>query len=225
MARRSPLHSRPALEPDTIVRAALDLLDEVGFDKLSMRRLAAALGVANPALYWHFRNKQEIVDRMAQVLLAEGFAPLEAAAAPKAWEERLRQLARGFRRAMQARRDGARLVASADLSRGDELLGRLDREVGRLMAEGFGAAPAFSSVLAIIHYTLGATFEEQADPRPDGPKLSKERAKRLPAIAAVLDELAAAHGAPPEDSMFEMGVQLLLDGTRARSAPPERPAG
>ena len=206
-----------------VVRAALDLLDQVGLDELSVRRLATALGVANPALYWHFRDKQEIIDRMAQRLLAEGFALLEGSPAPTAWEERLRRLARGFRRAMRARRDGARLIASADLSQGDELLGRLDREVNALMTEGFGAVPAFGGVLAIIHYTLGATFEEQTDPRPGAPNLSKARVKRLPAIAAVHSELAAVHDLSPEDARFEFTVQLLVDGMQAQRG--QRPAG
>ena len=48
-----------------IVQAALDLLDEAGMDGLTVRALAARLGVQAPALYWHVRNKQALLDEMA----------------------------------------------------------------------------------------------------------------------------------------------------------------
>ena len=44
------------LSRETVIRAALDLLNEVGVDGLSTRRLAERLGVQQPALYWHFRT-------------------------------------------------------------------------------------------------------------------------------------------------------------------------
>ncbi|HIF4670475.1 TPA: TetR family transcriptional regulator, partial [Escherichia coli] len=46
------------LQPNTVIRAALDLLNEVGVDGLTTRKLAERLGVQQPALYWHFRNKR-----------------------------------------------------------------------------------------------------------------------------------------------------------------------
>ena len=48
------------LSRETVIRAALDLLNEVGVDGLSTRRLAERLGVQQPALYWHFKNKREL---------------------------------------------------------------------------------------------------------------------------------------------------------------------
>ncbi len=49
--------SMTKLQPNTVIRAALDLLNEVGVDGLTTRKLAERLGVQQPALYWHFRNK------------------------------------------------------------------------------------------------------------------------------------------------------------------------
>ena len=69
------------LERETVARAALVVLDEVGLDGLTVRRIAEALGVQNPALYWHFKNKQDLLDRMAEVMLADAFAELGAASA------------------------------------------------------------------------------------------------------------------------------------------------
>ncbi|HLY78819.1 MAG TPA: TetR family transcriptional regulator, partial [Caulobacteraceae bacterium] len=51
---------RMALERRKIVETALGLLDDVGMDGLSTRRLAAELGVKGPSLYWHFKNMREL---------------------------------------------------------------------------------------------------------------------------------------------------------------------
>src|SRR5213075_3094188 len=76
MAKRAPL------DEARVIAVALDILDEVGFDGLTVRRIAARLGVANPALYWHFRSKAEIIDRMATHLLAGAVVPLRP---PREW--------------------------------------------------------------------------------------------------------------------------------------------
>lgn len=95
---------------DTVLRAALELLDEVGIDGLSTRRLAERLGVQSPTLYWHFRNKAELLDAMAEAIMLErhdASLPQEG----EAWDAWLVENARSFRRALLAYRDGARLHA------------------------------------------------------------------------------------------------------------------
>ena len=59
------------LTRDTVLRAALELLDEVGIDGLSTRKLAERLGVQSPTLYWHFKNKGELLDAMAEAIMLE----------------------------------------------------------------------------------------------------------------------------------------------------------
>ncbi|HEX8806526.1 MAG TPA: TetR family transcriptional regulator, partial [Candidatus Aquilonibacter sp.] len=53
------------LSRETIVQAALELLNELGIDGLTVRALASRLGVRAPTLYWHVKNKQELLDEMA----------------------------------------------------------------------------------------------------------------------------------------------------------------
>jgi TetR/AcrR family transcriptional regulator, tetracycline repressor protein len=197
------------------VDAALGVLDEVGLDELSMRRLAEALGVQNPALYWHVQNKQELHDRMAQVILAKGLATAEAATpAPRTWKKRLERFARGLRDAMRSRKDGARLIAAANLSQpGSALLIRIDALVAALIAEGFRATDALKGVLAVIHYTLGATLEEQADPRSGDPAMAVDAS--LPTLAA-LAELLDTSELSRLDARFEFGVGLIVEGLGAR---------
>ena len=101
-ARRGP----PGLGRDRVVAAALEELDGSGLDHLTMRGVAARLGVRLNTVYWHARSKPELIDLMADALL-EGAArePL-----PAPWTDRLRVLATRYRDALLARRDGARVV-------------------------------------------------------------------------------------------------------------------
>src|SRR3954463_15772817 len=54
-----------------IARAGLRLLNEVGLNGLTLRLIAEELGVKAPALYWHMKNKQELLDEMATQMYAD----------------------------------------------------------------------------------------------------------------------------------------------------------
>ena len=60
------------LTPEQIVDAALTLMDEHGQEWLTMRRLAEHLGVAAPTLYWHVRNRSELMDLAIDAALDAG---------------------------------------------------------------------------------------------------------------------------------------------------------
>ncbi|MFY1991981.1 TetR family transcriptional regulator [Achromobacter xylosoxidans] len=68
------------LNRETVVAEALDLLDEVGLEGISTRRLAVRLDVEQPSLYWHFRKKEDLLTAMA----ATAMAPHATAALPTA---------------------------------------------------------------------------------------------------------------------------------------------
>ncbi|MDR0639623.1 MAG: TetR family transcriptional regulator [Spirochaetaceae bacterium] len=59
------------ISQETIVREAITLLNREGLEKLSMRALAGAFGVKAPALYWHIKNKQDLIDQIAETMSAE----------------------------------------------------------------------------------------------------------------------------------------------------------
>ena len=59
------------LSKDSIIAASLTILGTFGLADMTMRRVAASLGVAPGALYWHFKNKQALIDATARTLLAD----------------------------------------------------------------------------------------------------------------------------------------------------------
>ena len=82
---------RPALDLDGVVDAAVRLADAEGMAALSMRRIAAELGVAPMTLYGHVPGKQELTDLMGDAVLAELYR--EGAPAGN-WRARLDAVAR-----------------------------------------------------------------------------------------------------------------------------------
>ena len=104
----APSTARPKLDRAIIVRAALELLNEVGLDGLSTRRLAERLQVRSPTLYWHVRNKQELLDLMANTILFRAPPDFHMQGDWWVW---MGQLARVIRGNLLEYRDGARVVA------------------------------------------------------------------------------------------------------------------
>ncbi|RIX82356.1 tetracycline resistance transcriptional repressor TetR [Acidovorax cavernicola] len=206
------------LDNEVILEAALALLDEVGMDKLSTRLLAERLGVQQPALYWHFKNKRALLDAMNREILRRAHdrrLPLEG----ETWETFLRENARSFRRALLARRDGARLHAGSEPDPGD--LDMVEAQLAAVVRLGMPATQAMALLIALGRYTVGCVMEEQAAP-PD----AAERQQTLDAAAAsrpLLAEAFASYRKAGPDAMFEVGVDLMLEGAKARLTAPAEP--
>jgi TetR/AcrR family tetracycline transcriptional repressor len=224
----SPVVGKPNLPSrrETVARAALQLLDEVGLDGLTMRRLAAELEIQNPSLYNHFTSKQELIDYMAALMIADGFADLHPPGLDQDWADWLAEYARLLRRIMLAHRDGARVLAEADVTLSDFSVG-IELLLDGLQKVGFDAPIAATGVIVVTNYVLGNTFEAQADPSAlhpgtDDTSSSAKRPafdeRRFPRIAALLHATDAR--SPAEASViFEAGLSLILDGLRTKLAP------
>ncbi|MDX3105894.1 TetR/AcrR family transcriptional regulator C-terminal domain-containing protein [Nonomuraea angiospora] len=202
-----------ALEKGTIVATALRLLDEVGLDGLTLRRLAGELGVQAPALYWHFRNKQELLDAMAAAMMS-AHTSRPALTEPAKWREWIAGYARADRALLNSYRDGARLVAGTRPS--SELFAVVERAIEGLEAAGFSAGDAARGLFTVSGYVAGFVLEEQADrTRTDeerGMPDMEEFQAAYPRLMAGLAEV----GDPQGDLSFEGGLRLILDGMGLR---------
>src|SRR4051794_22909458 len=96
------------LSRDAVVRAALELLDDVGLADLTLRGVAERLHVQAPALYWHVRNRQDLIDQMAAAMIQDGIGGISP---DGAWMDQLGDIARAFRQTLLSHRDGARVLA------------------------------------------------------------------------------------------------------------------
>lgn len=93
---------KPLLSRDRIVEAASALVDAEGLDAVSTRRLAAELGVSGPSLYNHFRNKDEILDAVADAVSAKVDLSMFEEADPRDWPAALHDWAVSYRAALAA---------------------------------------------------------------------------------------------------------------------------
>ncbi|KJY36751.1 TetR/AcrR family transcriptional regulator C-terminal domain-containing protein [Streptomyces sp. NRRL S-495] len=104
----------PKLDRAQVVDAALRLLDETGLEGLTLRRIATELDVKAPALYWHFANKQALLDEMATEMLRRMFAG--PVAVPESWQEAITTTCRTLRTALLGYRDGAKVFSGTRLT-------------------------------------------------------------------------------------------------------------
>jgi TetR/AcrR family transcriptional regulator, tetracycline repressor protein len=104
MSRSKP--SRTRLTRAAIVDAALEVLDAVGMEGLSMRRVGQALGTGAGSLYWHVRNKEELFQLIFERVIETSELPEPD---PSRWKEQLKQLAVQMRQVLNRHRDVARL--------------------------------------------------------------------------------------------------------------------
>jgi TetR/AcrR family transcriptional regulator, tetracycline repressor protein len=207
-----------ALTQEQVVKRAVDLMAEAGLEALTLRRLATDLGVSAPTLYWHVRNKRELLDLMAEALVAR--AGRTTAPAPgQPWQEWLAERARLQFQALVSHRDAALVVAGNRPT--EATLPDVEEVLASLVAAGFPAAEALRVVLSIGNYVIGCAVERQAE---EARSADPERDARLLEQAAELPNLRAAMvglnepGPGAGDASFEYGLALLISGARANHA-------
>jgi len=147
-----------AIEREKILDAALALLNDVGLDQFTTRRLAERLGVQQPALYWHFKNKSELLDAMNGLMLSRYHAD-RLPSPGESWEDFTIANAHSHRRALLAVRNGARLNAGTRPTTRE--FSDAERQLQLYVDAGFTAHEAFSIAISVSRYVVGFVLEEQ----------------------------------------------------------------
>ncbi|KOX11767.1 TetR/AcrR family transcriptional regulator [Micromonospora profundi] len=213
---------RTPLSRDRILRAAVALADEAGIESLSMRNLAKDLQVVPMALYKHVANKDELLDGMIDVVVAE----IDPPAAGADWKQAVRGRILSARQALR-RHPWAPLAIDARNMATPAILAYLDSMVGTFRAGGFSADLTHHVMHAMGSRILGFSQELFDDSRRAGRSgaiepapsaaLPPEVAARFPHLAEIAT--AASHddgsvvGQGCDDQFeFEFALDLLLDG-------------
>lgn len=146
---------------EILVRGALKLLNEVGLEQLTLRRLGSELKVQAPAVYWHFRSKEDLLDEMATLILAEGVPSLMPERSRADWTEWVTAFGKGLRSTLVSYRDGARVVGGSRLTNTEYM--KVAEAVGeKLIEAGFSVRQAVVLLSTVYNYTLSFVVEEQA---------------------------------------------------------------
>ncbi|MFF7654987.1 TetR/AcrR family transcriptional regulator C-terminal domain-containing protein [Streptomyces sp. NPDC007983] len=209
------------LDRDQVVETALRLLNEVGLEGLTLRRIAKELNVQAPALYWHFKNKQALLDEMATAMfrrLAEESADLDPAAP---WQARLIASQRALRRALLGYRDGAKVFSGTRFI-GTDHAGPMEAQLGAFVAAGFTPGAAARAAFIAYSFTLGFVIEEQAvEPMAGERAPGYDLAERTALIGPDYPLTAAAGADLFEDyeTRFEEALRTIVAGIEATLGP------
>lgn len=207
----------PRLDRKRVADTALGLLNEVGLEGLTLRAIARELDVKAPALYWHFKDKQALLDEMATEMMRRMTAEY-AERAPRTddWREELTASMRGLREHLLRYRDGAKVYSGTrftDMS----FAVPMEERLRLLTAAGFTPAQAARAGHIVYSYTIGYVIEEQAmgpDPSTgaEGYDLAAraERLAQYPLAAAAGWEVFHDH-----DRGFELGLTAVVAGIEA----------
>ncbi|WP_328505464.1 TetR/AcrR family transcriptional regulator C-terminal domain-containing protein [Streptomyces sp. NBC_00391] len=211
-ASRAPV----GLTEGQIIAAAMEVLESDGLDKLSLRAVAAKLGVRVNAVAWHLKDKAGLLSTVADAMVAD----CVPAHLPPDPEERVRTLLASLRTALLSHRDGARLAREGS---------SLARPHQRAFAESFNAAlhatgrspkEAAWTAWTLMYFTLGLVKEEQT---PQSRTLYAEAAEADPAAFPSLAKTIAHLRPDSFDDRFAYGVDLILSG-HSSVPPTPRPA-
>lgn len=212
---------RMPLNRERVLLAAVAMADRDGLDAISMRNLSQDLGVVPMALYKHVANKEELLDGMIDVIVAE-IDPAPSSPDP-AWKGAVRRRILSSRRALLRHPWAPRLIESRTRQTASTL-DYANSLIGMLRAGGVSVDLAHHAMHALGSRMWG--FSQEVFPTPaDGPAPLPpgiDLVARYPhivemATAARPHEPGSVVGSGCDDQFeFEFALDLLLDGIEKR---------
>lgn len=241
MARKAgrPRTGYERLSRERILGTALQLVDRHGMEALSMRRLAAELGVDPMAIYHHVPGKEALLEGVAQLAFAQLRVEPPAGAD---WREQVRAFARGYRDMVREHPHLTLLLIANVQAGGAALLRATERLCAALEESGLPPGLVATAAAVIVDYVHGFTLAEGMslrDQRTSPPGAGRDiiallkRHPELPvpalrralasADAPAGDTAPGAAGSPvgstdPGASGLERGLDVLLAGIEAMVA-------
>ncbi|WP_298563930.1 TetR/AcrR family transcriptional regulator [uncultured Aliiroseovarius sp.] len=210
MVRKSKKTSK--LTRDAILAAAVKLADEAGSDSLSMRKLAAALGVEAMSLYNHFAGKDALLMGMADWAIAQ--IPLPNPKGP--WQDELRARAHNARAVFKRHPWTIQLMVSLP-NTGPNVLAYVEATLAVMINAGFDLIDADHAWNLMDSHIYGFTLQELNFPfAPEEyaevtqAHLHLIPAETYPNLRAMAEKVAARE----YDGLhnFAQGVELIIAG-------------
>lgn len=222
---RAPLtHAR-------VIEAALAMVDRTGIDSLSMRSVAATLGVEAMSLYRHVASKEALVEGMVALILDE----IEVPPPGTAWRVAMTRRACSTRDVF-LRHPAAAILVESCATMTPSRLAYSDAVVGLLLADGFTASQAYRAFLTLDSYVFGFVLQELRWPHPSGTQPAQDASAAPPvpedryphfakAMASVMQQVGRHGLVAAYASEFVLGLDLVLDGVERLRQPAARRQG
>jgi AcrR family transcriptional regulator len=194
------------LSRDRILDAALHIVETEGVERLTIRALAAKLGVAVTAIYWHVGDKQALLDGLVERIIAQIG---EAEVRGRGPEQRIVSIGRSLRRHLLDRPDLVWVVHRQ--GRTAALFQPARRVLVReLTAAGLHGADAALAVQAILNHVVGSVLVDRQVERQPAQRQTPEElwtAEDVPDAPALLEHLV--HPIEP-DELFDFSLGVLV---------------
>lgn len=204
---------RLPLSRERVLDAAIKLVDQGGLGSLSMRKLGQELGVEAMALYYHFANKDEVIDGIVDIVFSEIELPTDGTG----WKAAMRQRAISMRDVLLRHRWAINLMESRR-NAGPANLRHHDAVIGNLRAAGFEnamVARAYSLLDAYIYGFALTKINLPFDASEEVAEVAQGMLQRFPVneypnlVAYIAEHLKPGYDYGDE---FEYGLDLILDG-------------
>ena len=203
---------RVPLSRDRVLHAAIKLADESGIEALSMRKLGQALGVEAMSLYKHVANKDDLLDRMVDTVVAQ----IELPSGGADWKAAIRQSAISAHDVFLRHPWACSLMLSqAGVS--PARLRWMDSVLRTLREAGFSAALTCHAYHALDSHITGFTLWEASFPAAEELRdLAATFLRELPVdeypYLAEHVEQHLTESSHDDEGEFEFGLDLILDG-------------
>lgn len=214
MLIEQPTEARTPLNKERVLQAAVELADRGGIEALSMRKLGQELGVDAMALYRHVRNKDDLLDGLVELIVAE----IERPATAGDWKPALREQAMAARRVM-LRHPWARRVLEERPKGGPVFLAYVESVLATLRDGGFSIELAHHTLHVLGSRIFGFTqdlFEDknQAQPSPEEVAGLLRALAPFPRVIEMAQSVShdGVLGPCDDDIEFAFGLDLVLDG-------------
>jgi AcrR family transcriptional regulator len=219
---------RPQLTRQRVVAEALAVIAEDGIQALTMRSLAARLGVVPGALYHHVRNKQQLQDLVLDGVLAEVDVHLDPSLT---WPQQLKALAHRLRQVLEDHPGVAAILKTRD-PLGPHSLALAEAFLSPLQAAGFADREAGLAFFLLVDYTIGFAVSSPAT------SINEQRVRdaairtqlheffrslprdRFPALVALGEHVWVDN----REERFTAGLDVLADGLEQARRSLHRPA-
>jgi AcrR family transcriptional regulator len=221
-ARPAPGERRPAHTRESIAAAALQIADTRGFEAVTMRNVAAALGAGTMTLYHYVRNKEELAALMSEAIMSEIVIPADEL--PDGWREGLAEIARRTRRIFAAHAWIVEHFDDEQAQAGPSTLRHVEQSLAVAARTGLPVEEQLEITGMVDDYVIGYAIRNRA-PDDDRRHLESMAAYlqtqietgEYPHLAELMGDDARASidrimHAATDDERFERGLQRLLDG-------------
>jgi AcrR family transcriptional regulator len=205
---------RVPLSRERVLNTALKLADQGGLESLSMRKLGQELGVEAMAVYYHFANKDEVLDGIVDLVFGEIDLPVAGAD----WKTAMRQRAISLRDVLARHRWAIGMMESRR-NPGPANLRHHDAVIGNLRAAGFDmemVAHAYSLLDGYIYGFALTKMNLPFDNADDVAELAQDMLEPFPpGEYPNLADFITEHAMKPDYDFgdeFEYGLDVILDG-------------